>query len=111
MKIIEKMQDNIVILSLKGKLLGPPETDELHEVVKTYIEKKQTNIVMDMRYVTWMGSMGIGAVMRCLITVRNAGGDMRLAGLTVKLESIFTITQVIGILKTYKSINLAVESF
>ena len=111
MKIIEKMQDSIVILSLKGKLLGPPETDELHEMVKTYIEKKQTNIVMDMRYVTWMGSMGIGAVMRCLITVRNAGGDLRLAGLTVKLESIFTITQVIGIIKTYKSTNLAVESF
>jgi anti-sigma B factor antagonist len=111
MKIIEKMQDNIVILSLKGKLLGPPETDELHEVVKDYIENKKTNIVMDMRYVTWMGSMGIGAVMRCLITVRNAGGDLRLAGLTDKLESIFSITQVIGIIKTYKSTNLAIESF
>ena len=111
MKIIEKMQDNIAILSLKGKLLGPPETDELHELVKTYIEKRQINIVMDMRYVTWMGSMGIGAVMRCLITVRNAGGDLRLAGLTDKLESIFSITQVIGLIKTYKSTSLAVESF
>lgn len=111
MKIIEKMHDNIIILSLKGKLLGPPETDELHEVVKSYIEKKSTKIVMDMRYVTWMGSMGIGAVMRCLITVRNAGGDLRLAGLTDKLESIFSITQVIGIIKTFKSTNLAVESF
>ncbi len=111
MKIIERMQGNVAILSLKGKLLGPPETDELHEVVKSYIEKKNTNIVMDMRYVTWMGSMGIGAVMRCLITVRNAGGDLRLAGLTVKLESIFTITQVIGIIKTFKSTNLAIDSF
>lgn len=111
MKIIEKSQDNVAIISLKGKLLGPPETDELHELVKSYIEKKHINIVMDMRYVTWMGSMGIGAVMRCLITVRNAGGDLRLAGLTDKLESIFSVTQVIGIIKTYKSVNLAVESF
>ena len=111
MKIIEKMQGNIAIISLKGKLLGPPETDELHEVVKTYIDKKLTKIVMDMRYVTWMGSMGIGAIMRCLITVRNAGGDLRLAGLTVKLESIFSITQIIGIIKTFKSTNVAVDSF
>jgi anti-sigma B factor antagonist len=111
MKIIEKMQGDVAIISLKGKLLGPPETDELHELVKSYIEKKITKIVMDMRYVTWMGSMGIGAIMRCLITVRNAGGDLRLAGLTDKLESIFSITQVIGIIKTFKSNNLAVDSF
>ena len=111
MKIIEKMEGEIAIISLKGKLLGPPETDELHELVKSYIEKNNINIVMDMRYVTWMGSMGIGAVMRCLITVRNAGGDLRLAGLTDKLESIFSITQVIGLIKTYKSISQAVESF
>ena len=87
MKIIEKMQGNIAILSLKGKLLGPPETDELHEVVKSYIEKSHINIIMDMRYVTWMGSMGIGAIMRSLITVRNAGGDLRLAGLTDNLTA------------------------
>jgi anti-sigma B factor antagonist len=111
MKIIEKMQGDVAIISLKGKLLGPPETDELHELVKSYIEKKITKIVMDMRYVTWMGSMGIGAIMRCLITVRNADGDLRLAGLTDKLESIFSITQVIGIIKTFKSTNLAVDSF
>ena len=111
MKIIEKMQGDVAVISLKGKLLGPPETDELHELVKSYIEKNITKIVMDMRYVTWMGSMGIGAIMRCLITVRNAKGDLRLAGLTDKLESIFSITQVIGIIQTYKSANLAVDSF
>ena len=111
MKIIEKMQGDVAVISLKGKLLGPPETDELHELVKSYIEKNITKIVMDMRYVTWMGSMGIGAIMRCLITVRNAKGDLRLAGLTDKLESIFSITQVIGIIQTFKSTNLAVDSF
>ena len=87
MKIIEKMQDDVAIISIKGKLLGPPETDELHAIVKSYIDKKITKIVMDMRYLTWMGSMGIGAIMRCLITVRNAGGDLRLAGLTDKLNT------------------------
>ncbi len=111
MRIIEKMQDNIAILSLQGKLIGPPETDDLYKEIKSLLNKGNQNIVIDLRSVSWMGSMGIGVIMRSLITVRNEGGDMRLSGLTDKLESLFSITQIIGIVKTYKSINLAVDSF
>jgi anti-sigma B factor antagonist len=111
MRIIEKMQDEVAILSLQGKLVGSPETDELYDNVKSLLDRKLTNIVLDLRSVSWMGSMGIGAIMRCLMTVRNDGGDLRISGLTDKLESLFSITQIIGVIKTFKSINLAVDSF
>jgi len=111
MRIIEKMQDGVAILSLQGKLIGPPETDELHNNVKSLMDRKLNKIVLDLRSVSWMGSMGIGAIMRSMITVRDDGGDLRVSGLTDKLESLFSITQLIGVIQTYKSINLAVDSF
>lgn len=111
MKIIEKLQGDIAVLILRGKLIGPPETDELHAQVKSLLARNINQIVMDMRYINWMGSMGIGAIMGCMIAIRNAGGDLRISGLTDKLESLFSITQIIGIIKTFRTSGQAIDSF
>lgn len=111
MHYIEETINGIYLLTLKGKLMGPPETDNLHERIKKAIENDSKNIVLDLKNVTMMASLGIGALMRALSTVRNAGGDLRLSGLTEKVKSIFEITRVIGIVQIYNSSQEALESF
>lgn len=111
MKIKDKIEDGIGILTLKGKLMGYPETDELHDEMRSFLGQKVNRIVIDLNGVSWMNSMGVGALMRCLTTIRNAEGDLRLARMSEKARSVFVITQLISIFKIFETVDEARASF
>jgi len=111
MKIKDKIQDGVGILTLKGKLMGYPETDDLHSEVKVFLSDKVKNVVIDMGGVNWLNSMGVGALMRCLTTVKNAGGNICLARLTDKARSIFVMTQLVRVFDIFETVNEAVKHF
>jgi anti-sigma B factor antagonist len=111
MRFKDKIEDGIGVLTMKGKLLGYPETEDLHGEIKSFLGQKVDKIVIDLNGVSWMNSMGVGSLMRCLTTVRNAGGDLRLARMSEKARSVFVITQLISIFKIFETVNEAVASF
>ncbi len=111
MKFKDKIEDGIGILTLKGKLMGYPETDELHDEMKSFLGQKVDKIVIDLNGVSWINSMGIGALMHCLTTIRNAEGDLRLARMGEKARSVFVISQLISIFKIFETVEEAIESF
>ena len=111
MKFKDKIEDGIGILTLKGKLMGYPETDDLYDEIKSFMGQKVNRIVIDLNGVSWMNSMGVGALMRCLTTVRNSEGDVRLARMGEKARNVFVITQLISIFKIFESVEEAVESY
>jgi anti-sigma B factor antagonist len=111
MKFKDKIEDGIGILTLKGKLMGYPETDELHDEMKSFLGQKVNKIVIDLNSVSWMNSMGVGALMRCFTTIRNAEGDLRLARMSEKARSVFVITQLVSIFKIFETVGEAKESF
>ncbi len=111
MKFKDKIEDGIGILTLKGKLMGYPETDDLYGEIKSFMGEKVKRIVIDLNGVSWMNSMGVGALMRCLTTVRNAEGDIRLARMGEKARNVFVITQLISIFKIFETVEEAFDSF
>jgi len=111
MHYVEQLHGDVLVLAIKGKLAGLPETESLHDRVSNYLEDKKRKIVLDLKHVHWLSSMGIGAIMRCMMTVRTEGGDLRLTGLTDKVQNIFSITQLVGVIQIYDSISDAVNSF
>ena len=58
-----------------------------------------------------MNSSGLGALMGALTSMRSADGDLRLANVTEKVQSLLMITQLLTIFKTYESVDRAVASF
>jgi anti-sigma B factor antagonist len=111
MHFVEQKYDNVLVLAIKGKLTGSPETEILHDKVTEYLGDKIKNMVFDLKHVHWISSMGIGAIMRCMMTVRTAGGDLRLTGLSDKVKNILSITHLVGVIKSYDSTKEAIDSF
>lgn len=111
MKIKEKMEGNIAILSLSGNMMGGPDTEKLHEKVKSLIDEGITKVVIDLKGVKWMNSSGLGALMACFGSLSNAGGKMKLANVAEKVKSIFMITQIVKFFETYETVERAVASF
>ena len=111
MRIKEKIEGDVAILSLSGKMMGGPETAELRVSVKSLLGDDITKVIIDLSKVKWMNSFGLGALMGALTSMRNADGDLRLANVTEKVQSLLMITQLLTILKNYESVDRAVASF
>ena len=100
-----------MILTLKGKLISTEDTETLHEQIKSVLDRNLTKIVLNMRNLTRISSLGIGGILRALTIVREAGGDLRLAGLDENVKNIFSITKLIGLIKIFDQTDEALASF
>ncbi len=111
MKVKSKLYDDVCVLTLKGKMMGGPESSKLREEIKSHLENNTLKFVIDMKNVKWLNSLGVGVLMGAFTTVKNAGGDVCLASLTEKAQSLLFITKLIQVFKTYENIDAALESY
>ncbi|RCK72437.1 MAG: hypothetical protein IGBAC_0511 [Ignavibacteriae bacterium] len=111
MQIKEKIVDDIAVLTLNGDLIGDPETTKLREKVKSLITDEIKKIVIDLSGVSYINSAGLGSLISVLTTVRNAGGDLKLARVGKRIKSIFVITQLVKVFDTYETQERAIASF
>ena len=111
MKIKEKIENHVVVLTLSGKMMGGPETTALHDHIRGLINDGMKNIVIDLGDVKWMNSSGMGVLMAAMTTLSNSGGKLVLARVTEKVESLLIITQLIKIFTTFETVERAKASF
>ena len=111
MSIKEKMYGEVAVISLKGNLMGEPQTTQLREKVYGLLQEGFKKIVLDLKGVRWINSSGLGALIASLTSVKNKGGDLRLACLTDKVESVLVVTQLVKVFKEYETVDRAVASY
>lgn len=111
MAISEMKMEDVVVLSIKGKLMGGKESDEIYEKVKALFNVGRKKLVIDLSKVKWMNSQGLGVLMACLTSARNSEAEIKLAGATDKVKSILMVTKLITIFENFESVELAVKSY
>ena len=111
MQIKEKITEDVAVLQLKGNLMGEPDTTNLREKVQSLLGDGMKKVIIDLGGVKWLNSSGLGALISSLTSVRNKGGDLRLANVADKVQSLFVITQLVKVFKTFDTVDRAVASF
>jgi len=111
MKIKEKINGSVAVLTLSGKMMGGPETQAVHDHIKGLISDGIVNVVIDLGDVKWMNSSGMGILMASMTTLKNAEGKLALARVTEKVESLLIITQLIKVFSSFETVERAVASF
>lgn len=102
---------NCVIIEFKGNVMGGPDAVDLNDKLHELIEEGKKNIVVDLGKVKFMNSSGLGMLIGGLTTMRKAGGDLRIANPTDKIESLLVVTKLITVFKHYDSLEKAVNSY
>jgi len=100
-----------VVITLKGNVMGGPDGSKLHDTLHDLKESGKTNVVVDLGKVKFMNSSGLGMLISGMTTMRNSGGDLRLANVADRIQSLLVITKLITVFKHFASVDEAVASF
>ena len=111
MKIKLSDRDGIVVLELNGKIMGGPDATAINDKLHELVESNRTKVVADLAKVDWMNSSGLGILISGLTTIRNAGGDLKLAAVTERIKSLLMITKLLSVFDTFDTVDEAVSSF
>jgi len=91
--------------------MGGPDAEKLNKTLHELIKEGKTNVVVNLSDVAFMNSSGLGMLIGGLTTMRRAGGDLRIANATDKIESLLVVTKLITVFQHFQSVDEAVESF
>ncbi len=104
-------QDDIVIISLNGKIMGGPEATEINEKFNQLIDTKKLKIIIDLNNVEWMNSSGLGILIGAVSLFRNNNGQLRIINVSERIQNLLKITKLAGIFETSSSLEEALSSF
>ena len=99
------------MIKLEGNVLGGPDAAELNNSLHKLVEAKKKKIVIDLSDVPFMNSSGLGMLIGSVTTMRNAGGDLKLAGASAKIKNILSVTKLLNVFELYATAKEAAESF
>ena len=102
---------NAVVIELKGNVMGGPDGAKLHDTLHELKDNGKKNVIVDLSRVKFMNSSGLGMLISGMTTMRNAGGDLRLAAVVDRIQSLLVITKLITVFKHYETVEEAIESY
>jgi anti-sigma B factor antagonist len=111
MKLKEKMDGDIAILTLKGDLIGEPDTTNIRDKIHSLVSDEVKKVIIDMGDVNFVNSSGLGTLISALTTLKNADGDLRLAQVGKRTQNLLTITHLVKVFDIYETVDRAVASF
>jgi len=104
MPIQARVEPGYAIVTVSGRLTLGREVEQLERVVADLLQQQEKKVVLDMTALDYLDSSGIGTVVSCLTQVKKSGGDLRLAGVSQRLQRMFKMTGVDSLVSIYPTV-------
>ena len=111
MTITERSVGDVTILELDGRLVLYEGEADLKAMINDLVSRGRTKIILDLKKVTYIDSAGVGIIIAKYVSVRRAGGDVKLLNLGRRSVRVMTITRLLEVFETFDSEKEAVDSF
>jgi anti-sigma B factor antagonist len=100
----------VSIVDLTGQLTSFA-SGVLGQTVGDLMKQGKKQIVLNVGGLVYLDSSGVGALVNCYMSVIKQGGEMKVVGLTPKVEEVLKITQLYRIFQEFHDEEEAVQSF
>ena len=100
-----------IIIEFNDNLVGGPDTVSLNEKLHELLDEGKKKVVVDLSRVQVMNSSGLGMLIGALTTMRNGGGELKLANPSEKVQKLMSLTKLASVFESYESTEEAVSSF
>jgi anti-sigma B factor antagonist len=94
MEIDERIEGDVTILDLKGKMVGSDDGELLRVEIESLVEDGSVNIVLNLAGVTYVDSACLGELVRCHKTVTRNEGKLKLVNPSESLRTLLSRTRL-----------------
>jgi anti-sigma B factor antagonist len=105
-----RQEGKVTLLDVSGRLTSF-ETVALRDAIAQLLKQKRNQIVLNLSGLQYIDSSGIGELARNYVSVVKQGGQMKVVGLSSKVEDVLKITQLYRVFPEFPSEEEAVDSF
>ena len=102
--------DSVVVLDLSGRLTAGEPVTQLHEALRSHLDKLDRKFILNLGEVSYIDSSGLGELVWAYTSVRNQDGAVKLLNLTAKVKDLLQITKLLTVFDTYDSESRAISS-
>ncbi len=84
----KSQQDDLSFIAVEG-FLDAHTAPQFEKAIQTEVDAGHNRIVVDCEKLTYISSAGLGVFMSFVEELREAGGDIKICGLTPKVRGVF----------------------
>ena len=109
MRICRRQCGNVVVLELIGRLTGPKAGGSIGAELSTLGRAGARTVVVNLARVPSIDLTGLAALVDGHREVRNAGGELRLAGVTREIGDLVIITRLATTFNVFHTVEEAID--
>jgi anti-sigma B factor antagonist len=99
-----------MLLDVSGRLTSF-ETGALRDAIARLLQQGRKDIVLNLSGLQYLDSSGIGELARAYVAVVKQSGQMKVVGLSAKVEEILKVTQLYQVFPEFPDEEAALKSF
>jgi anti-sigma B factor antagonist len=111
MKASKRIEGDVTVLSLSGKLMGGPDAEAIRKIIKEALESGTKKILIDLGDVSWVNSTGLGILIASHVTATKADAILKLSRVSKRIHQIFMVTKLETVFEVHDTEQLALASF
>lgn len=109
MKIDETKSGDVVVIEISGRL-DTTNYQELETKLAGILDRKETNILLDIRKLEYVSSSGLRILLMYLKKIKALQGRLMLCSMSPEIREIFEISGFINIFEVYEDRAKALEA-
>ena len=110
LKLSTRVQKGVTIVNCDGRIVFGEESALLRDTLKKLVGES-SQIVLNLGGISYIDSGGLGTLVALYTSVQNAGGAVKLANLTQRVDDLLQVTKLLTVFEVYDSEEKAIDSF
>ena len=100
----KQIRPGVVVLKITDSIRMGQKCKHLEDLVDEVIRQNEKWVIFDLSSVPFIDSCGVGTIVTVLGRLKNAGGTLRLTGVTEMVAGVLKLTQVTRLIEIYPSV-------
>lgn len=105
-----RQKGSVSVLEVSGRLTSF-EIGALRDAIARLLKEGRKNVVLNLSALQYLDSSGIGELARIYVSVVKRDGQMKVVGLSPKVEEVLKITQLYQVFPEFSTEAEALNSF
>jgi anti-sigma B factor antagonist len=102
---------DVTVIDAAGRITLGEGSSTFRDTIKDLVTKGDKKVLLNLSEVSYIDSSGIGELVSGFTTVSNAGGKLKLVGLTKRVQDLLQITKLYTVFEVFDEEAPALASF